>query len=299
MGDNPKKTPVSERIIYEYCSVCECDIPRTEFLDHEEKCRRFDPCLACDVCGHSGFTEKAGVNRHHKNKHHGKKLRAPGCKNIFIRAAVPGSTERFGGKVVCGAGLQEKDIRRHVSRLRMHYQAGGLFKFQQSLKEAASNRSKLYSLADRIRAWCISAHNNDHEVAAPELANLGLSVNIGKGFLFHEIMRTNIYFSIFIETPQFGEVHGHPVIAQQERRFHHLLARSLRELADPKPFLRKQHKCLSDYDMDVICKRIGYERPERFAGRENPSDEDNATEDDEGKWRRPLVEWYLFNGVIP
>lgn len=193
MGDNPGKPPVSERIIYEYCSVCECDIPRAEYLDHAEKCRRFSPCLACDVCGHGGFTEKAGVNRHHKNIHHGKLLKAPGCTNIFIRAAIPGSTERFGAKIVCGTGLQEKDVRRHLSRLRMHYQAGGLFKFQQCLKEAASNRTKLYSLADRIRAWCISSYDNDHEAAAPELAKLGLNVTIGKTLILMEFMHPDIY----------------------------------------------------------------------------------------------------------
>lgn len=172
--------PPSEVVTHHFCKTCECDIPLTELFDHKNSCVKYRPSLACDRCGHGGYIGQKEVNKHHKLAHHGKVKGASGCKNIFIRAAVPSSTERFGGMLVCGEGLKESTIKQYVGRLQMLHQAGSLYAFQQFLKQATSNKDKLYNLADKIRMWCISAHNGNHVDATVELEALGLGINIGR-----------------------------------------------------------------------------------------------------------------------
>lgn len=183
-------------------------------FDHNNLCIEYRASLACGRCGHGGYIGQKEVNKHHKLVHYGKVKGSPGCKNIFLRANVPSTAEHFGGKLVVGRGLKESVIKDYVSRLQMLHQAGGLYTFQQKIKQATANTEKLYDLANKIRDWCVSAHPDNIDKAAEELEALGLGLNIGR----ETIHMLSILEPIVIqpsplsypEPPRDGEVHEQP-----------------------------------------------------------------------------------------
>lgn len=219
--------PPSEVVTHYHCNTCECDIPLSELFDHNNSCVKYRASLACGRCGHGGYIGQKEVNKHHKLVHYGKVKGAPGCKNIFLRAAVPSSTERFGGKLVCGRGLKESTIKNYVNRLQMLHQAGSLYVFQQHIKQATSNRDKLYSLANKIRAWCILAHPGNNENAAAELEALGLGLTIGREIIYvfptSKFLIIQPSLSSHPDPPREGEIHEHPEVKRHEWRFHNVL----------------------------------------------------------------------------
>lgn len=295
--------PPSEVVTHHVCEICECDIPLAELFEHKNSCVRYRPALACGRCGHGGYIGQREVNKHNKRVHHGNEPGAPGCKNIYIRAAVPSCTERFGGKLVCGEGLKESEITQYVARLQMLHQAGGLYNFQQFLKQATMNRTKLYELADKIRIWCFSAHNNNRIDAAAELETLGLGIRIGKAAIYISSLQSsphNTYWPFppyLSETPRDGEIHEHPEIKRHERRFHSTLINRLRQSNDPNREVFRERRGLGDYDIAVISKaisRVQFSRiVEENESSEGEGDDDAESAEDEAEGMFPFNKIYI------